>query len=293
MKKVLITGANSYIGTSFEAYVHEHYAQSIQVDTIDMIDGSWRDASFAGYDSVFHVAGIAHADTGKASEETKAKYYKINCDLVIETAKKAKEEGVHQFIFMSSIIVYGASSKVGETRMITKDTEPKPENFYGDSKLEAEKGIQILNDDTFKVAILRPPMIYGPGSKGNYPLLAKLAQKLPIFPKIDNARSMLFIDNLCEFICLVVKNVDAGIFFPQNKDYVNTSELVQQIAKVHGKTVHLTRLFNPGVKLLGYATQLADKAFGGLVYDREMSRYGCEYSKIDFVNSVFLTEKGI
>ncbi len=277
MKKVLITGANSYIGTSFEAYVHEHYAQSIQVDTIDMIDGSWRDASFAGYDSVIHVAAIvhkkesseaskkywdinytlpiAHADTGKASEETKAKYYKINCDLVIETAKKAKEEGVHQFIFMSSIIVYGASSKVGETRMITKDTEPKPENFYGDSKLEAEKGIQILNDDTFKVAILRPPMIYGPGSKGNYPLLAKLAQKLPIFPKIDNARSMLFIDNLCEFICLVVKNVDAGIFFPQNKDYVNTSELVQQIAKVHGKTVHLTRLFNPGVKLLGYATQ--------------------------------------
>ena len=173
MKKVLITGANSYIGTSFENYVKEHYAGELQVDTVDMIDGSWREKDFSGYDTVFHVAGLAHADVGNVSEEVKKKYYAINTDLTIETAKKAKAEGVGQFVFMSSIIVYGESAGIGKQRVITKDTPLTPANFYGDSKVKAEEGIGKLDDESFKVVILRPPMIYGKGSKGNYPLLEK------------------------------------------------------------------------------------------------------------------------
>ncbi len=164
MKRILITGANSYIGTSVEKHLLQ-WPEAYHVDTIDMVDGSWRKKSFEGYDSVFHVAGIAHQDSGKLTEERKQLYYKVNTDLTVDTAKKAKAEGVSQFIFMSSIIVYGASAKMGEKKVITRETKPAPEGAYGDSKLQAELGIQPLQDDTFKVCILRPPMIYGPGSR--------------------------------------------------------------------------------------------------------------------------------
>ena len=164
-------------------------------------------------------------------------YYKVNRDLAIEIAKKAKREGVKQFIFMSSIIVYGSSGRIGERKIIDKDTKPSPVDFYGDSKLQAEKGLRALESDIFKVVILRPPMIYGKGSKGNYPKLSKAARVLPIFPDIDNERSMLHIDNLCEFIKLMIDNEESGVFFPQNKEYVKTSEMVKLIADVQGRKV--------------------------------------------------------
>ncbi len=231
MKKILITGANSYIGTSFEKYVSQ-WPDKYIVDTVDMIDGTWKQKDFSKYDVVFHVAGIAHVSPNPKLKEL---YYKVNRDIAIETAKKAKLEGIKQFIFMSSIIVYGDSGKIGEKKIITKETVPNPTNFYGKSKLQAEEGIRALADDNFKVVILRPPMIYGKGSKGNYSKLAKAALILPIFPDIGNERSMLHIDNLCEFIRLMIKNEESGIFFPQNAEYVQTSEMVRLIAEVHGK----------------------------------------------------------
>lgn len=136
MKKVLITGANSYIGTSFEKYVAENYSSEFDVHTIDMIDGSWRSKDFGSYDIVFHVAGLAHADAGKIDEATKAKYYAVNTDLAIETCKRAKADGIKQFVFLSSAIIYGDSVPYGKRKMITRETEPQPANFYGDSKQE-------------------------------------------------------------------------------------------------------------------------------------------------------------
>ncbi|MGI6167757.1 MAG: NAD-dependent epimerase/dehydratase family protein, partial [Eubacteriales bacterium] len=130
MKRILITGANSYIGTSFENYLKK-WQNEYQIDTVDMIDGSWREKSFAGYDSVFHVAGIAHSDTGKISKEKEKLYYKVNTDLTFETAKKAKADGAGQFIFMSSAIVYGESAHIGKMKIIDKDTPPSPANCYG------------------------------------------------------------------------------------------------------------------------------------------------------------------
>src|SRR5699024_5538582 len=158
----------------------------------------------------------------------------------IEVAKKAKSDGVKQFIFMSSIIVYGTKNE-----FIDKNTEPNPDNFYGESKLQAEQGILPLQDENFSIAIIRPPMIYGKGSKGNYPLLSKLAQITPIFPDYDNQRSMLHIDNLTEFLRIIIDYDDSGIFFPQNEEYVKTSDMVRTISEVHGKKMYQTRLFNP------------------------------------------------
>ncbi len=295
MKKILITGANSYIGTSFEAWAKKRYPGEFEIDTVDMVDGSWREKSFAGYDAVFHVAGIAHADVGHVSEERKAFYYKINRDLTIETARKAKEDGVSQFVFMSSMIVYGESAGLGKKKVITKDTKPHPANFYGDSKWQADKGVRKLADDSFHVAVLRPPMIYGKGSKGNYPLLAKMAKKLPVFPDVQNERSMLYIGNLCEFLCLLMQSGEGGIFFPQNAEYVRTSELVRLIAKTAGHKIWITKLLNPAVwlagKIPGKVSGMVNKAFGNMVYKKELSNFnGQNYQKYDLVNSVRMTE---
>lgn len=290
MKKILITGANSYIGMSFEKYMAQ-WPEAYRVDTVDMIDGTWREKDFSGYDCVYHVAGIAHSDNGKISPEKSKLYYAVNTDLAIETAKKAKAEGVKQFIFMSSAIVYGESAPIGKSKVITRDTPVSPANSYGDSKVQAEKGILPLNDDGFKVVILRPPMIYGPGSKGNYPVLSKLARKLPVFPKVDNQRSMLYIDNLLEFVRLMVENEEQGIFWPQNGEYSNTTELVQMIAKAHGKKILIVPGFTWALKLASRVTGLVNKAFGSSVYDMNLSDYKEKYRTHSLLESIDLTEK--
>lgn len=292
MKKILITGANSYIGTAFENYLAQ-WPDAYQVDTVDMIGGAWREKDFTGYDCVYHVAGIAHSDSGKISPEKAKLYYAVNTELTVETAKKAKAEGVKQFICMSSAIVYGDSAPIGQPKVITRDTPVSPANSYGDSKLRAEQGILPLNDDAFKVVILRPPMIYGPGSKGNYPVLSKLARKLPVFPKVENRRSMLYIGNLVEFVRLMIENEEQGIFWPQNEEYSNTTELVRLIARAHGKKI----LVIPGtawaLKGLSHVTGLVNKAFGNLCYDRSLSVYKEDYCLTGLGESILKTEETV
>lgn len=284
MKRILITGSNSYIGTSFQHWLKKH-SESYEVDTVDMIDRSWRKKDFSLYDIVFHVAGIAHVSSDSKQEDL---YYKVNRDLTIETAMKAKDEGVRQFIFMSSIIVYGDSSK--NEKIINKNTVPVPSNYYGNSKLQAEEGIKKLEDKNFKIVIIRPPMIYGKGSKGNYPKLSKAAQKLPIFPDIDNERSMLHIDNLCEFIRLMIDNEEEGLFFPQNAEYVKTSDMVRLIAEVHGRRIRLTKVFNPALRLM-HGINMVNKVFGNLVYEKSMSEYEkSSYQIRNFDETINLTE---
>lgn len=272
MKKVLITGAGSYIGMSVEKWLNRpRFAGMYQVDTVDMKENEWKKKEFFGYDTVFHVAGIVHADIGRVEEKQKKLYYAVNCDLAVEAAKKAKREGVSQFIYMSSIIVYGEGTSVRKKRIITRETKPSPSNFYGDSKWEAEQKLSLLCDKQFHVAILRPPMIYGEGCKGNYQTLRKIAIKAPVFPDFPNERSMLYIGNLCEFVRLLVEEGSAGTFFPQNSEYVKTAEMVRQIGKRNNNKIHLVKGFNWGIYLMGYLPgkigRMVNKAFGSLVYE--------------------------
>lgn len=294
MKRVLITGANSYTGVSFENYVHEYYSSELSIDTVDMIDGRWRDKDFSSYDVVYHVAGLAHADIGNVSDEVKAKYYAINTDLAIETANKAKEDGVKQFVFMSSAIVYGDSAPYGKTKRITADTEPTPANFYGDSKWRADKGVRELANDNYIVSVLRPPMIYGKNSKGNFPTLAKMAKKLPVFPDVQNERSLLYIENLCEFLCQIMIRGEGGTFWPQNAEYTRTSEMVKAIAEVSNHKIYVSRAWNWVVNIAaaipGKTRGLANKAFGNLSYEQSMSQYDFNYQIVDLKTSIKRTE---
>ena len=288
-KRILVTGVNSYIGNAFRSYM-EQFPEEAEVEGISVRNDAWKTLDFSGYDCVFDVAGIAHADTGHVSEEVKKQYYAVNCDLTVALAKKAKEAGVRQFVFMSSAIVYGDSAPIGFQRVITRETPPAPADFYGDSKLQAEKGILPLGDEHFKITILRPPMIYGKNSKGNYPVLSKMAQSLPVFPKVENQRSMLYVGNLVEFVRLIIKNEEEGFFFPQNEQYSNTSQLVQMIAEAHGKHVILVGGCTGPLRVLSQATGLVNKAFGSLAYDMSMSEYKENYRKYSLEESIRLTE---
>lgn len=290
MKKILITGAGSYIGTSFENYINTNFPDKYTVDTVDMIGGGWKEKDFSPYDTVFHVVGIAHSDNGKIAPEKEKLYYSVNTELTSAAAEKAKSDGARQFIFMSSAIVYGNSAPIGKTKIITADTPVSPANCYGDSKVQAEKRLKLLEDENFKVVILRSPMIYGKGSKGNYPLLAKLALKLPFFPRVQNERSMLYIENLCEFVRLMIENEESGTFFPQNSEYSNTSELVEMIAAAHGKKIKLVGGFTRLLKIMSCFTGLVNKAFGNLTYERSISDYKENYRVAGLYDSVKRTE---
>lgn len=298
MKKILITGANSYIGVSTEQWLNR-YSGQYKIVTINMHGDSWKENDFSCYDSVFHVAGLAHSDIGKASEAVKESYYTVNCELAVEAAKKAKKSGVKQFIYMSSIIVYGNSGNIGEEKVITKHTQPCPSNFYGDSKLQAEKQLVKLSDAGFSVAIIRAPMVYGRGSKGNYRLLSKLVKYIPLFPDIKNERSMIHIDNLNEFVRLLIDSGADGCFFPQNKEYVSTTSLVKRMASVRGRKIWLTKILNKEINMLSKyslkARIVINKVFGNLVYDQGLSDYeylfGMDYRVRTFDKSVALTEE--
>ena len=281
MKRILITGANSFVGTNIEKWLIREPEQ-FQVDTVDTMNEAWKKADFTKYDVVFHVAGIAHVNP---KLEMAPLYYKVNRDLTIEIANWAKEHVVKQFIYMSSKIVYHASKSL-KGDWVRKDTKPDPNDFYGDSKLQAEKGLKGLQCNTFKVAIIRPPMIYGPGNKGNLPRLGWLAQKTPVFPAWHNKRSMLHVVNLAEFVKQITVREMSGTFFPQNAEYADTVEIVRLFAKEHGHKVWISRLFNPLVWLGAKFLPAIPKMFSDSYYVQEMSKMDFDYQVISFEESL-------
>lgn len=294
-KNVLITGANSYIGESFKNWAGKYYIQNIAVDIIDMESPLWHKKNFAGYDCVLHVAGLVHNYVKKTDNAIKEKFYDVNTDLAIETCCKAKTSNVKQFIFMSSMSIYGDSPSLGKNKVVDEHMMPCPDTIYGESKWRADKCIRKLEDIDFKVAVLRPPMIYGKGAKGNYAVLSKLARILPIFPNINNKRSMLYIDNLCEFLCLLVLSGENGIYFPQNITYTNTTDMVKKISEISGKHIHILKIINlfvaAGSWIPGRIGKLIDKAFGNYVYSQKLSRYeGMEYCVKTLEESIKDTE---
>ena len=281
MKRILITGAGSYVGESVRRYVLST-SSDFQIDAVDTMNDAWKEADYGLYDAVFHVAGIAHVNADPKMEPL---YYKVNRDLTIEVAKHAKAAGVKQFVFMSSQIVFHESQSL-KTEVLTADTKENPNGFYGDSKLHAEKGLHELECDSFKVCILRPPMIYGPNSKGNFPRLAKLATKVPVFPCWHNKRSMLYIDNLAEFVKQAVIRELSGTFYPQNRELADTVEIIRFFAKAAGHKVWITRLLNPFVWLGSFVLQPINKMFATYYYAPEMSKMDFDYQLVSFEESL-------
>ena len=281
MIKILITGAGSYVGESVRTYILLKNS-SYQIDSVDTMGDNWKKADYTQYDVVFHVAGIAHVNADSKMEPL---YYKVNRDLTIEVAKHAKACGVKQFIFMSSQIVFHESQSL-KAEVLTRETKPAPNGFYGDSKLQAENGLHELESEDFKVCILRPCMIYGPNAKGNFPRLAKLATKTPVFPAWHNKRSMLYIDNLAEFVLQAIERELSGTFYPQNRELADTVEIIRYFAKAAGHSVWITKLLNPFVWLGSFVLQPINKMFATYYYDPEMSKMEFDYQLVSFEESL-------
>jgi nucleoside-diphosphate-sugar epimerase len=286
MRRALVTGAGSFIGAAFRARVAA-FPGAYEADALSLRGNGWRDMDFSGYDSIIHAAGLAHV---RYRESMGERYMAVNRDLAVETAQKAKADGCGHFIFLSSMIVYGPAARAGKTRRIGPDTPAAPENAYGKSKLLAEEGIRALADETFRVAILRLPTVYGKGCKGSYATLSRWAGKLPVFPDISGARSVLYAENLAELLRLIIDDRAEGTFFPQNAECASAAELMGAIARARGEKIRFTRLFNPALRLLGGHPFLR-KAFGGMAYEPGMSAYPRNYRIVDFFESIRRTEE--
>ena len=285
MKKILITGRGSYLGNSLKAYL-EAFGNHYRVDCVSLRSGDWMEQSFRGYDAVYHTAAIVHQPRSKDAPGELARYRAVNCDLAVDAAKKAKAEGVRQFVFLSTMAVYGLTAAFGETVTITAQTPTVPTDNYGLSKLEAERALLALEGPDFRVAILRPPMIYGKDCKGNFRSLVSFARRLPFFPKVPNQRSMLYVGSLNRLVQQIIDREDRGIFCPQDPEYVNTSAMVQAIAAAQGKHLVLVPGFSWAFHLLRHLTGAVDKAFGSLVYDKSLSELEEDYRIASFPDSV-------
>lgn len=300
-RKILVTGTGGYLGTSFKKYIEKLNAAMPPEDQWHIVllsvrDDSWKEQTFSEYDALLHVAGIVHR---KEQPDMENLYHTVNTVMTRELAERyladraAVGKKAH-FIFMSTMSVYGIVR--GE---IHADTPANPANFYGRSKLMAEQLLQeMAGDASMRVSVIRPPMIYGYQCSGNYASLEKLARKIPIFPKIKNQRSMLYIENLCEFLRLLIlsdendDNVENRehfkIYCPQNEEYVNTSRMVAEIRKAYGGKMHLIPGFAWAVALCAKIAKVFAKVFGSLTYEREMSLYPeiGDYRIVDFEEGI-------
>ncbi len=281
MKRVLIAGAGSYIGQRLAAWLAAA-PEAFEAQTLSLRGDGWKAFDFSVFDTVVLAAGIAHQ---KETPENAPLYDAVNRALASEAAAAAKRAGVKQFIFLSSMSVYGLT-----TGRITAKTVPAPNTAYGKSKLAAERELNALADDRFRVAVLRPPMVYGKGCRGNYPKLSALIRKTPVFPRVRNERSMIYIDTLCAFLAALIESGEGGLYFPQNRAYVDTGELAAQIALAHGKRLWRPRGAGWLLTLLAKRVGAFGKVFGTLTFDQSMSAAFRPVKELSFAETVRATE---
>lgn len=283
--RVVITGANSYIGNNIQSCIQSN-DKEIEVCQLDVVGDDWQTFDFSGYDTVVHVAAIVHRKDVTDWEL----YNKVNVELTAEIAEKAKSQGVKQFIFLSSMAVYGKEKTLSKKKSIISDkTELNPSSMYGKSKYLAEQRLVEIEDKNFKVAIVRPPNVYGPGCRGGYITTYKrIVSKLPAIPKVFTSvrQSVLYIDNLSRFIYLLITNQKRGVYTPQDDMSLNAVEIMQFISKalcLNKKTSSFLGLF---IYLISFSS-LVRKGYGGVSYDKNSSHW----SELDYL--IVSCEEGI
>ncbi|WP_374028780.1 NAD-dependent epimerase/dehydratase family protein [Bdellovibrio bacteriovorus] len=277
-KKVLLTGATGFVGSNFL----KRHGNDFDITCLDLRKVALESTSFAGYDSLVHCAALVHQMQGAPEQE----YFKVNYELTKALAEKAKQEGVKHFIFISTAHVYGDSGSLTDHQTrLTEETVCHPHDPYGRSKLAAEEFLLTVQSNDFTVSIIRPPMVYGKGAKGNIVSLAKLIKLCPLLPLdyTKNRRSIVFVGNLCHFIALTVEKKAAGILLPQDAEAVSISTLVKEIAGAMDRKVVLFSIPSFLLTLIFKASKkLSLRLFGSLAMDSSASNkklgYTAKYS---------------
>ena len=282
MIRILIFGKNSYISACFQNYMKAF--PEYEIDAMSVRGESWKEQDFSQYDAVFNTTGLAHNDARRGTDE---EFLALNTQLPVALARKARADGVKLFVHMSSMIVYGSLLPMGNNKKYTIDTVPSPNNIYGRSKLMGEQELTELQTENFRVALIRSPLVYGETAVDNFERLVDFAGILPIFPDIPNERSMIYADNLCELVRLIVENRSDGLFYPQQERYICTSRLVQDIAEAMGHRMVLTRFFNPILRAMSGRISMVDKVFGSEAYEMSMSSaFDGAYRAVSYEESI-------
>jgi len=287
--KVIVTGSTGYIARGLEKWL-TNKSNQFEVNKLSVRGFTDSFQIPEAMDVLIHTAALVHK---KESNYTEMDYFDVNCSLTLQLAQKAKVVGVKHFVFLSTMAVYGVDVLEEGTMEIVESTPLDPATMYGKSKLAAESELMKLSDENFVVSIIRPPMVYGPSCPGNYELLSKIAKKMPIFPLVQNKRSMIFIDNLTEFMRQLIINRDGGVFHPQDREYIQTSDIVKEIANVHGRKIMMNRLSGSLLMKMFGKKSIVSKVFGDLTYSKQLSEYrDNSYQIIGFKEAIKISELG-
>ena len=203
MAKILIIGANSFVGKNYIKY-----SKNTDVKEVSLIENLPEEIDFKGYDVILHLVAIVH-QSKKIDEK---EYFRVNKDLCIRTAQKAKADGVKQFVFLSTVKVYGKyDAKEGPWN---EKSKCNPDDAYGKSKYAAEIELKKLEDQNFTVSIVRTPLVYGENVRANMRSFIKLVEKVPILPlgNVENKRSFTSVENLVAFIDRIIEKRASGVF---------------------------------------------------------------------------------
>lgn len=289
MKKILLIGKNSYIARNILEWLTCHDMSS-RVETLSVRDSAWMDQNWSEYSSIVHCAALVHQEDNSFGRMKD--FLEVNYVLTKRIAEKAKKEGVRHFLYISTNDVFASSNKYNTMLRITKDTVLNPQTPYAISKYMAEEALLSLEEADFMVSIIRPPLVYGKECSGNYQRLSKYAKYMKFFPKISAQRSMIYIDNLCELIRLILQEEKRGIFMPQNREYVNVSNLLVQIAECRGEKIHLIPGFQWIQAALSKHSNTLAKIFGTFVMEKDDFQYfNWNYCVVPFEKSIAETEK--
>lgn len=279
MTKVLITGANSFVGTNFRKF-----SQYKDVKEISLYENKPEDIDFSKYDVILHLAAIVH----QSKKIPESKYFNVNRDLCLRVAENAKKAGIKQFVFLSTLKVYGEF--IPDFKLRNENSDCFPDDAYGKSKYEAEIGLKKLEDVNFTVSIIRTPLVYGEGVKANMLNIVRLVDSFPLLPfgKIYNKRNFTYIENLVGFIDRIIEKRASGIFIAMDEEALSTTELVNYLSKNLEKKVILFKL--PQILIsIGtfFISGIFDRLYGSLEFDNAKTKKELNYEP------PFPTEEGI
>lgn len=261
MKKLLITGSNGFVGS----YFINKYKNKYNIKAFSFLKDDFKSLDCSDVDVVFHLSALVHQMGGASASE----YERVNVTQTLELAKKAKDSGVKHFVFMSTVAVYGI-----ETGVMSEESDCNPLTEYGKSKLKGEFELQKLEDENFKVSIIRPPIVYGKNAPGNMRSLVNLVNKVSILPfgNIQNKRSMVYIGNLCHLVDVVIEQQKAGVFLASDDEPLSTSKLIELIAKNLNKKIYLIKIpfFESLLKIL--KPSFHKRLYGSLKVDNSITK---------------------
>jgi UDP-glucose 4-epimerase len=279
MTKVLITGSDSFVGSNFKKY-----STCEVVDEISLLNNKPEEIDFSGFDIVLHLAAIVH----QSSKIDEVEYFRVNRDLCLDLALASKKAGIKQFIFLSTLKVYGTFTSGSDLR--NEMSACIPDDPYGKSKYAAECELIKLQNKDFAVSIIRTPLVYGEGVKANMINLVKLVDYLPVLPfdKIENKRNFTFAENLVGFIDRIIEKKASGVFIAMDEKPISTSNLIRYISNSLGKRSRLFRMPDMLYKTcFRFFPATMDRLYNSLEFDNSKTKKALDYSP------PFSTEEGI